>query len=890
MEEPPGVTRGVRHDPAAPPSHRSEVSAARAALGDQRGVLVVAGSGGGRSRFLRDVVDSFGDRPPARLWIGDDLQGLDDERLAQLERGIVSGRILPLVSMPSRDSRRPGLDRLVEEGLLVRIELQPHSANALLSISATMLGQPLHPDSVPSFIPSRGGIDLVALDAALSSARNHGRLEQRDGLWRLTGRNGPDDRLRRLVLHRLWPERTPSEDETVLVDLVALAPDMALSTVLTLADDLLVRGAGAELERFEESGLLDVIDLPGEPRLRLRDGIVELLLPQNLSVLRRRRLVTAIVERLGAIEPARLASAELIALADNALWIGRDMEAIVLTRAARASLRSPDTARTLRFAKAAVAREATFDAQMTLAAAESQGGRAPEALRRLGDLVTNAEEDPQHGEALAALTALTLEQAGDAPSTDGGGTSAFARASPVRHDASRAFILYALGDKVGAARLLEPVLDDLVGEAKTQALFIIATAGLLTGELSLVHAALQQAEELLLAAGEDTSRIQLIRALAQSFDGRIPEALARLTQFRDAAISFGLATPQGMTSWAIGALLVTRGQPLAAIDELRSAVSTLDRAGSRRAALVVRTDLATALALAGLSAEADEVLQVSRSHDAPSFDLDGKTLQALGWVLASQGRQAESIQAFLRSADEYSASGHRLPEVIALTEAARAGAAEAVLPRLRAVSRDLEGTYLPLVVRHALLLARLEQQGSGGAAHESDASPSTVSETVSDTGAAALAREFDRLAEHALTDDLHVIAAEAFAHASTLYRSAGEPRDAAASARRRDEQFAVCGIERLTMVAELTSSPLSRREREIAMMAAGGRSNREIAERLVLSIRTVETHLQRVFTKLGVRRRSELAEALGDAEPRPETKNGPGLTTEPVATGAPPGT
>jgi DNA-binding CsgD family transcriptional regulator len=45
-------------------------------------------------------------------------------------------------------------------------------------------------------------------------------------------------------------------------------------------------------------------------------------------------------------------------------------------------------------------------------------------------------------------------------------------------------------------------------------------------------------------------------------------------------------------------------------------------------------------------------------------------------------------------------------------------------------------------------------------------------------------------------------------------------------------------------------------------MAASGLSNREIADRLFLSHRTVGAHLYRVFPKLGIASRSELTQAL----------------------------
>jgi len=56
--------------------------------------------------------------------------------------------------------------------------------------------------------------------------------------------------------------------------------------------------------------------------------------------------------------------------------------------------------------------------------------------------------------------------------------------------------------------------------------------------------------------------------------------------------------------------------------------------------------------------------------------------------------------------------------------------------------------------------------------------------------------------------------------------------------------------------------PLSGREREIVMLAAKGLASKDIAERLFLSVRTVSNHLQHAYTKLGVRSRAGLAEAV----------------------------
>jgi DNA-binding CsgD family transcriptional regulator len=58
------------------------------------------------------------------------------------------------------------------------------------------------------------------------------------------------------------------------------------------------------------------------------------------------------------------------------------------------------------------------------------------------------------------------------------------------------------------------------------------------------------------------------------------------------------------------------------------------------------------------------------------------------------------------------------------------------------------------------------------------------------------------------------------------------------------------------------ASPLSAREAEVARLAAGGLTSKEIADRLYLSPRTVENHLQRVYTKLGVAGRDDLTDVL----------------------------
>jgi DNA-binding NarL/FixJ family response regulator len=55
------------------------------------------------------------------------------------------------------------------------------------------------------------------------------------------------------------------------------------------------------------------------------------------------------------------------------------------------------------------------------------------------------------------------------------------------------------------------------------------------------------------------------------------------------------------------------------------------------------------------------------------------------------------------------------------------------------------------------------------------------------------------------------------------------------------------------------SQALTRAEAAVAALVAAGRTNREVAATLVVSVKTVESHLARIYDKLGVRSRTELA-------------------------------
>jgi len=216
----------------------------------------------------------------------------------------------------------------------------------------------------------------------------------------------------------------------------------------------------------------------------------------------------------------------------------------------------------------------------------------------------------------------------------------------------------------------------------------------------------------------------------------------------------------------------------------------------------------------------------------PATDLDllvSDELRAEAWTARLRGNPVRARELLRQAAER--ASGAALAAV-AWHDLARLGA-----PEEAKLLIDLAaGTDNPLVAARAGAVAAM-------LAHDPDGLAG-AGETFEDMGALLLA-------------------AETTAAAAAEYRRRQDGRAADRMAERahalsdRCDRASTPGLELAGPVAELTS-----REREIALLAARGSSNREIADALTVSVRTVETHLQRAYTKLGVSSRTGLATVL----------------------------
>jgi DNA-binding NarL/FixJ family response regulator len=148
-----------------------------------------------------------------------------------------------------------------------------------------------------------------------------------------------------------------------------------------------------------------------------------------------------------------------------------------------------------------------------------------------------------------------------------------------------------------------------------------------------------------------------------------------------------------------------------------------------------------------------------------------------------------------------------------------------------------------------------------------------------DQAAETLYRQaIERLAPTALRLDL--------ARTQLLYgewlRRERRPREAREQLRAAHELFTEFGMDGFTDRARVelratgerarkrtveTRIDLTPRETQISQLVAQGATNREIAEQLFVSPATVEYHLRKVFTKLGVKSRTQLAHRILESTP-----------------------
>jgi DNA-binding CsgD family transcriptional regulator len=224
---------------------------------------------------------------------------------------------------------------------------------------------------------------------------------------------------------------------------------------------------------------------------------------------------------------------------------------------------------------------------------------------------------------------------------------------------------------------------------------------------------------------------------------------------------------------------------------------------------------------------------LKRREALPPFGFLGPEQElARAWTLAVAGEKVAAEECFLNAADLAAGTGHRTSEAWILHDLLRAcGRNES--HRLAVLAEKTDSALVRARADHAVA------RRAGGA-----------------DGLVQAAEQFLGLGARLLS-------AEALTSAADAHRRAGRQRRATEVGQRASALAAGCeGARTPDLMLADTVTPLSKRERDVARLAATGLQSKEIAARLSLSVRTVDNYLQRAYAKLGVTNRGDLATAL----------------------------
>jgi DNA-binding CsgD family transcriptional regulator len=277
-------------------------------------------------------------------------------------------------------------------------------------------------------------------------------------------------------------------------------------------------------------------------------------------------------------------------------------------------------------------------------------------------------------------------------------------------------------------------------------------------------------------------------------------------------------------------IALAAGRPRRAIDVLREAVALLEAGdvGFLRAAFAALATAHAMLCEVAAAADDDRAAQTANRSLDRIFGID--VMRATASMLAARGEVSAATLHSHAAGDEARASGQHAYEALARHDVARFGTAEDVVDRLAELAAVVDGALVGCFAAHARALA-----DDDGVALDD------VSISFADLG-------------------FELYAAEASAAAATAHRRGGRKASGFAAAARARELAARCEGARTPALQDVDQPyELTAREREVAALAAHGLASRDIGARLAISTRTVDNLLGRVYSKLGLSGRDELA-------------------------------
>lgn len=788
-----------------------------------------------QGEWLRRCVEALLDSADGKrlALLVDDAHLLDPASAALVHHLVRAERAFVMVTIASGLPCPDAIRRLWADELLARMDLDPLSRDAVVAVLTAALGDRVAGSAVAHFYGRSAG-DIGLLLELVSGALRAGVLARvGDGPWALTAPAPLSTRLVELVEARLNPLEP---DERSYLEVIAIADPAGPA-------ELQVAGDPSIADRLQRRGLLSSRREGRRVEVRLAHRLHREVICAQIPALRWSALAEQLANRLRASGSRR--SEDIVRIAKWQLDAGDATPEMLVEAAALARWRF-DLPLADRLARAAAEDGVGFEAEILLGQVAGLQGRIGEAEALFGRLESEAADDDQRGRlAVARIDNLTYD------------LGRLSEALAIADRAHAALAKTSWGDEVAARRLglLLAINGPAVAADAGEALVARASGRALAwgcvelayswGRLGRIDDALAVSDRGYRAHQELTEpfewscwmhRFLRCENLAHAGDLNAINKLA-IDEY-ERVMRSGDTETQAFFALYLAKGVGDRGHVGAAIEWVEEALARFRQLGRQQMTRFGLTYLALGRALGGQADAASAALQEIDEMGLPPNYLTGVDLsQARAWTSVAAGDIIRARTILDEAAATAARIGDHIGEAAALHAVARLGGAPSGLPRLSELAMIVDGELVKARAAHVAALSRGDAAGLG-----------TVSELFESMGA-------------------DLLAAEASADAAVAWRRAGDVQRAAAASWRAhliadlDGHAVTPALENLDARTVLT-----RAQRDVGQLAAAGRTNREIADQLAVSVRTVENHLQQVYRKLGVHR-SELARALRQSQP-----------------------
>jgi DNA-binding CsgD family transcriptional regulator len=792
-------------------------------------------SGSDSLQLVCGVIESLTAASPASTAVVgvDDAHLLDDLSTFVLHQIVQRRAAKVVLTLRDNEPIPVGIQELWKAGQFDLLDLQPLSPDETTRLLSATLAGSLDPHAANDLWQLTRG-NILYLRHIIEQGVADGRLEKQHGSWQWIGDPIVPRGLVQLIESRIGA--LPTEVGAV-IDTLAIGEPIEL----------------AALRRITDPDAVEEADTRGLITLDYLDTGIEVRVAHPLyGEVRRKRAAPTRLRRLRGLVAAELAAADnrddvRVVVRRATLSLDSDLapDADLLVRAARGAICLADLSLADRLAEAAVRAAGGPEAQFTRAHALSWLGKGHEAEEVLADVPITRLTQNDHARFtyLRASNMLwALADPARAKEIIDGASHITEEQARSCIDAARTVYWFAIDRPDGATVAAKDlVLDDLpaiVGTETAWALAAIRADAGCTGEAVEMAEAGYAVATRCFDAPHMRFNIADAHIGALLLAGRIRDALDVAERARQLAADLPGAA-QLLGAAIAGRAALGAGRLDTACPLLEQAARSLSASGHEIGwGYRYCVPHATALAMRGLTGEAAAALAALDTLQRPFRLLDYERSLAQAWVSAGQGAVSEAIGVLRSAAESAAANGRFAAEVICLQAAAQFGD-RSCEPRLRELEAIVEGPRVGLAARFA------------AAVRDGDAAE-----------LAAVSEGFEMMGDR-------VAAVDAAAHAAIAYRRQdlrGSALRCAATAEALAEQCGGADTPALRQARE--PLPLTDREREIVLLLGQGLSNRDVAARLTLSVRTIEGHIYKAMNKTGTVSREELAALLSRHRPR----------------------